>query len=141
MVLFTKESMYADKPVPMVNILPLRFIDGPINQGIKGNIQGAWYQEILVDVITMICVPVEEALVDIRMNSIKVVIQIYFDGKASWVISLGALWPTQSVYQWAYWITNPSSVDESPNINYLVAVFSGTNKNESRTDSGINSWV
>ena len=37
-VLFTKESMDAYKPVPLVNIPPVRFMGGPKNQGRKRNI-------------------------------------------------------------------------------------------------------
>ena len=32
-VLFTKDNMYAYKPVPMVNLPPVRFIGGPTKQG------------------------------------------------------------------------------------------------------------
>ena len=42
MVLFTKGNTYADKPVPVVNLPPVRFIGDPSKQGITGNIQGAW---------------------------------------------------------------------------------------------------
>ena len=41
----------------------------------------------------------EEDLVGIGMKSIKVEIHMEFDGKASWVISVGELLPTQSVDQ------------------------------------------
>ena len=40
--LFTKESMDAKKPVPVVNIPPVRFKGGPKNQGRYVNIQGYW---------------------------------------------------------------------------------------------------
>ena len=33
-VLFTKENMDADKPIPVVNIPPVSFIGGPTSQGI-----------------------------------------------------------------------------------------------------------
>ena len=33
-VLFTKENIYADKPVPVVNLPPVMFIGAPTRQGI-----------------------------------------------------------------------------------------------------------
>ena len=65
--------MNADKPVPVVNIPPVKCIG---HQVITGNIQGSWYPEISVAVITTVGVPVEEALADIVMNSINVVIHL-----------------------------------------------------------------
>ena len=79
---FTKEKMEADKPVPVVNLTPVRFIGGPTKQVIVGNIQGAWGSEISVSVIPIVGVPVEEALDDIVMKSSKVVIHLECDGKA-----------------------------------------------------------
>ena len=37
-VIFTKEIIDVDKPVPVVNILPVRFIGVPISQERTGNI-------------------------------------------------------------------------------------------------------
>ena len=74
MFLFTKENMDADKPVPVVNLPPVRFIDGITSQGVKLSIQGAWDPEISVDMITVVCVPVEEDIYDILMKIINVVI-------------------------------------------------------------------
>ena len=62
MVIFTKEGTYADKPVTVVNIPPVRYIYGPSNQGITGNIQGAWDTDRSVAVVTSVGVRVEEAL-------------------------------------------------------------------------------
>ena len=76
MVLFTKENVDKDKHVTLVNLLPVRFTGGLKRQVIKGKIQGTWYPEILVDVITAVGVPVEEALANIGMNTIKVVIRM-----------------------------------------------------------------
>ena len=42
LVLFTKDNMDADEPVPVVNIPPVRFIWGPTNQVIIGNIQQSY---------------------------------------------------------------------------------------------------
>ena len=82
-VLFTKESMDADKPVPVAKFPPVRFIDVPIKQVRTGNVQGDWCLEISVAAITTAGVPVEEALVGILMKSIKLVINLECDGKAS----------------------------------------------------------
>ena len=54
--------MDAYKPVPVVNLTITKFIGGPSNKGRKGNIQGAWDPDILVAVVTDVCVPVKEAL-------------------------------------------------------------------------------
>ena len=42
-VLFLKENMDADKPFPVVNIIPVKFIGGPQKQGRSGIIKGACY--------------------------------------------------------------------------------------------------
>ena len=42
MVIFTKENMGSDKPVPVVILPPVRFIGRPTIQGITGRIQGSW---------------------------------------------------------------------------------------------------
>ena len=48
MVLFTKDNTDTDKPVPVVNLPPVRFICGPPKQERTGNIQGAWDPNILI---------------------------------------------------------------------------------------------
>ena len=48
--------MDADKPVTVLNLPPVRFIGGPSNQLIKGNIQGAWELYISVAVVTAVVV-------------------------------------------------------------------------------------
>ena len=58
LVLFTKENMGVDKPVPVVNIPPMRFIGNPTRQGRTGSIQVTQDPEISVAVITMVGVPV-----------------------------------------------------------------------------------
>ena len=88
MVLFTKENMYIDKPIPVVNIPNVRFIGGPTRQGRTGGIQGGWDPEISVAVINTVGVPVEKSLGDTGINSRKVVICIMYVSKASWVSSL-----------------------------------------------------
>ena len=52
MVLFTKQNMDGDKPVPVLNFPPVRFIGGPSNQERTGNIQGDWHPDISVSVVT-----------------------------------------------------------------------------------------
>ena len=65
MVIFTKDNIDADKPVPVVNISPVRVVGGPTRHGITGIIQGDWYPERSVSVITMVGVPVDEDFDDI----------------------------------------------------------------------------
>ena len=50
----------------------------------------------------MVGVPVEEALDDIGIKYINVVINMEYYGKAYWVRSLVEVWTTQNVYQWVY---------------------------------------
>ena len=64
----------------------------------------------------------EEALADIDMKTRNVVIHMECDGEAYWINYLGELWPTQILDQWEDWLTNPSSGEEVPNINCLVAL-------------------
>ena len=106
-VLFTKENIDVDKPIPVVNIPPVSFIGGPITQVILGIIQGYWDPERLVAVITMVDVPVEEYLDYIGMKAIKVVIHMECYCEASWINSLGEVQKTQIIYQWVDWLTNP----------------------------------
>ena len=49
----------------------------------------------------------EEDLANIGMKARNVVVRMECDDEASWVSSLGELWPTQSVDQWLDWLTNP----------------------------------
>ena len=88
MLLFTKYSMDADKPVPVVNIPPVKFIGITTNQGITVNIQESCYPEISVAVIITVGVPVEEYLADIGINFRKVVIIMEYDVKTYWVRSI-----------------------------------------------------
>ena len=93
-----------------------------------------------MSVINIMGLLVEEDLDDIGMNSIKAVIHLECDGKSSWTRSLGELRPTQSEDQWVDWITNPPSGEEVPNIDWLIAVFPSTKKNDGRPDPRIKSW-
>ena len=54
--------MDTDKPVPVVNIPPARFIGGPSNKERTGKIQGSWYPDISLTVVIAVGVLVEEAL-------------------------------------------------------------------------------
>ena len=82
----------------------------------------------------------EDALADIGKKTRNVVISMEFDGEESWLKSLGEVCPTYSVDQWVDWLTNPSSEEEVPNIDYLIAVFHGNKKNYMRPDPEIKSW-
>ena len=88
--------MGADKPVPVVNVPPVIFIDGPTSKVITGIVQGAWYPEILVAVINSVGVPVEDYLDDIGIYSRKLVIRMDCDGESNWVRSIVEVWQIQS---------------------------------------------
>ena len=78
MVLFKKDNMDADKPVPVLNITLVRFIGFPQNQVITGNIQGVWDPDISVAAVTAVGVPMYEALLDIEINNRRVLIHLEF---------------------------------------------------------------
>ena len=59
-VIFTKYNKDADKPVPVVNIPPVRFIGSTQRQARTGSIQVSWDPEILLAVITTVGVPVDD---------------------------------------------------------------------------------
>ena len=69
------------------------------------------------------------------------VIRMECDGELLWVKLLREVLPTQNVYQWLYWITNPSSGDGVHNIDWIIAVFPGTKKNDRRKEPDIKSWA
>ena len=71
--------MYADKPVPVVNLPPMMFIGTPSKQVRTGNIKGTWDTDRSVEVVTAVGVPVEEALSDIGMNARRAVIHLECD--------------------------------------------------------------
>ena len=76
MVIFTKENMDSDKPVPVVILPPVRFIGGTSNQVRTVNIKGAWDPDRSVAVVTAVGVPVQEELSDIGINSKRSVIHL-----------------------------------------------------------------
>ena len=82
----------------------------------------------------------EEYLACIGMKSRNVVIYMECDGKASWVRSLGEVCSTQSAGQCVDWLTKPPSGEKAPSIDWIIAVFPSTNKNDGRPYPGIKSW-
>ena len=79
MVLFKKENMDSDKPIPVGNLTTLRFVGVNTRQRIIDNMKLECYPERTKAVITTVGVPVEEALSDIGMNYRKVVIHMECD--------------------------------------------------------------
>ena len=75
-VIITEENIDTYKIVAVVNLPLVRFISGPTKNGIRGNINGAWYPDISVAVVTALGVLVEEVLSDIGMNSSRSVIHL-----------------------------------------------------------------
>ena len=74
--LFTKNSKDTDKPVPVLNLPSWRFKGTPSNKVRTGNIQGVCDSDISVSAIISVGVPVEEVLLDIKMNARRVVIHL-----------------------------------------------------------------
>ena len=79
-VIFTKDHVDADKPVPVVILSPVSFIGGSTRSGRTGSIQGSWDPERSAVVITMVGTPVEKDLADIGMKNRNVVIHMKCDG-------------------------------------------------------------
>ena len=71
--------MYADKPVPVVNLQPVRFIGNQSNQGRTGKINGEWDPDRSVVVVTSAGVPVEEEFLYIGINARISVINLECD--------------------------------------------------------------
>ena len=61
-VIFAEDNIYADKPVPVVNLPPVRFIVCLTRQVIIGRIHGAWDLDRSESVVTALGIPVDEAL-------------------------------------------------------------------------------
>ena len=87
-VLVTKDSLGEDKPFSVGNIPSLKFTVGPTNQGITGNIMVAWDPDISVVVFMAVCVPVEEDLLGIVINTRRVEIRLEYDCDEAWIKSL-----------------------------------------------------
>ena len=81
--------MGAYKPVPVIILSPVKFIGVPMRQGRTGRIQGSWYPKRSVAMITMVGIPVEEALDYIGIKIINVVIHMECGGEASLVTFIG----------------------------------------------------
>ena len=79
MVIFIKEILDTDKPILVVNISPLKFAGGTIKKGIKGSINGAWYPDRSVRVVTAVGVLVGEVFSYIGMNYRRAVINLECD--------------------------------------------------------------
>ena len=84
--------MDADKPVPVVNIPPVRFIGVPSKQVRTGNIQGVCYPGRSVAAVTALGVPMEEVLSGIGMNSKRKLIHLEFDCEEYCLKSLEEGW-------------------------------------------------
>ena len=66
----------------------MRFIGGASKQGRAGNIQGLWYPDRSIVVITSVGVLVEESLSKIVINYRRAVIRLEFVGEGEWINSL-----------------------------------------------------
>ena len=75
-VLSTKDILDVEKPILVVNITPLNFSGGTTKQGRTGNIQGACDPYRSVVVVTSVVITVEEAFMDIVINSRRAVIHL-----------------------------------------------------------------
>ena len=58
LVLLKRESKYAEKSIPVGNVLPLRFESGTNNKVRRANTNRSWYSEILVVFTTSVGAPV-----------------------------------------------------------------------------------
>ena len=112
-----KHNMEAYKPIPVVNLPPLRFIGGLSKHIITGNMQGVWDPDISVAVVTAVGVSAEEALFYIGMNTRSMLIRLECDCGEYWLKSLEEIWKIQSVNQWVDWLTRIDPEDEVPNID------------------------
>ena len=72
--LFTKERLYADKPILVGNLPPFKSASGTTKQGRIGNIKRDWDTYRSLAVVTAVGILVEEALSDIGMNTRRAVI-------------------------------------------------------------------
>ena len=68
--------MDAYKRVPVVNLPPVSFIDGPSKHGRTRNIQEGCDPDISVAVVTVVVVPVWESLSEIGINARIAVIRL-----------------------------------------------------------------
>ena len=74
------------------------------------------------------------------METRNMVIHMECGCEASWVKSLEEVCPTQSVDKCVDLPTNPSSIWDVPNINWLISVLPVTKRNDWRSDPDIKSW-
>ena len=102
---------------------------------------GACDPEILITVVTSFGVLLEESLADIYMDARKKVVQLQWDCEAAWIMSLGKLWPTNSLFQQMECSNSKASESEVPNIYWIVAIFPGIKKDYRNPDHDIKQWA
>ena len=69
----------------MGNIISLKFAGGPTNQGRTGNMQGDWYPDRSLAVVTDVGVPVEEDLSNIIINTRRELVNLEYDCEEAWI--------------------------------------------------------
>ena len=69
-------KMDIEKPITVVNIPSLGFVGDPKNQGRTCIMNVFWEPQLMVVVVIIVGIPVEEALVDIFMNSRNLVVNL-----------------------------------------------------------------
>ena len=67
-------------------------------------------------------------------------IHLEFDCDEDWLNSTEEGWRNQSVDQWVEWITRPAPEDEVPTIDWLIAVFPRSKKDDGNPDPITKSW-
>ena len=85
--------------------------------------------------VTAVGVPVDEALKNIRKNARREVINLECNCEEDWLNPLEEGWLIQSMDQWVEWLNRPDPEDEVPNIDWLIAVFTGRKKDDGKPDS------
>ena len=85
--------------------------------------------------VTAVGVPVDEALEDIGRNTRREGINLECDYEEDWLNPLEEGWLIQSVDQWLECLNRPDPEDEAPNIDWLIAVFTGRKNDDGKPDS------
>ena len=104
-VIIIEVIMDTEKHIPVGTQIPFIFLGGPTNQGIIGIIQGSWYPEVSVSVITVMGVTVKYPLRDIGMIGRKKAVNLEFYCDAYWIRSFRYLHPIHIVDQWVLCLT------------------------------------
>ena len=76
---------------------------------------------------------------DIGMNARRAVIHLEYYRKEDWLEPLEEVWQNQSVDPWVEWLNRPAPEDEVPNIDWIIAVFSGNKKDDGKPKPSIKS--